>query len=422
MGRWRLTVVVVLALVCAIAAAGCGSSGGSGGVPVLKFLSGLDPGGTNVRASKECSARSNGRYAIEFVPLANSADASRELLVRRLAAKDTNIDLINMDTIWTPEFAEAGWLRELKGTEKQEATDDVLPGPLQSVEWKGKVYAVPLNTNAQLLWYRKDLVPTPPKTWDEMIAMAKKLPAGEGLIQEQGARYEGYVVWFNNLVSSAGGKIVNADGTPALDQTAVRAAQIIKEVATSGRADPSLSTDQEDQGRLAFEAGHGAFMLNWPYVYAAARTDAATSPVTKKVFENLGWARWPGVDPDKPSRVSIGGANIGISNYGRHPDLATQAAICMTSRKWQDQEAIVEGLPPVVNGSYDAPEVRKAYPFADLLREQLKDSVPRPETPAYSDVTLAIQQTLHPPAGIDPQRAIDTLRSRLKTLANGGMY
>jgi multiple sugar transport system substrate-binding protein len=163
-------------------------------------------------------------------------------------------------------------------------------------------------------------------------------------------------------------------------------------------------------------------MLNWPYVYAAARADAQTSPITKKVFENLGWARWPGVDPGKPSRVSIGGANIGISNYGRHPDLATQAARCMTSRKWQDQEAIGEGLPPVVNASYDAPEVRKAYPFADLLREQLKDSVPRPETPAYSDVTLAIQQTLHPPVGIDPKRAIDTLGSRLKTLANGGMY
>ena len=421
MGRGRVAAAVALALVCATAAAGCGS-GQSGGAFTLKFLSGLDPGGTNVKAAKECSAQANGRYTIEFVPLANSADASRELLVRRLAARDSNIDLINMDTIWTPEFAEAGWLRELTGAEKADATDDVLPGPLQSVKWKDKVYAVPLNTNAQLLWYRKDLVPTPPKTWDEMIAMAKQLPADVGLIQEQGNRYEGYVVWFNNLVSSAGGKIVNADGTPALDQAAVRAAQIIKDVATSGRADPSLSTNQEDQGRLAFEAGRGAFMLNWPYVYAAARTDAATSPVTKKVFENLGWARWPGVDPDKPSRVSIGGANIGISNYGKHPDLATQAALCMTSRKWQDQEAIVEGLPPVMNASYDAPEVRKAYPFADLLREQLTDSVPRPETPAYSDVTLAIQQTLHPPAKIDPQRAIDTLRSRLKTLANGGMY
>ena len=421
MGRARVALAAALAIVCGTVAAGCGGSDASGAA-TLKFLSPSDPGGTNLKAGQECSAQSNGRYTIEFVPLANSADASRELLVRRLAAKDPDIDLINMDTIWTPEFAEAGWLRELTGAELKDATDDVLPGPLQSVQWEGRVYAVPLNTNAQLLWYRKDLVPTPPKTWDEMIAMAKSLPADVGLIQEQGARYEGYVVWFNNLVRSAGGQIVNTDGTPALDQTAVKAAQIIKDVATSGRADPALSTNQEDQTRLAFEAGRGAFMLNWPYVYAAARAAAETGSVQKKVFENMGWARWPAVDPNQPSRVSIGGANIGISTYGKHPDLATEAALCMTSRKWQDQEAIVEGLPPVMNASYDAPEVRKAYPFADLLREQLKDSVPRPETPAYADVTLAIQQTLHPPAKIDPQSAIDTLVDRLNTLADGGMY
>ena len=53
--------------------------------------------------------------------------------MRRLAAGDKNIDIINMDTIWTPEFAEAGWLRELKGAEKEDALDDVLDGPADSV-------------------------------------------------------------------------------------------------------------------------------------------------------------------------------------------------------------------------------------------------------------------------------------------------
>jgi multiple sugar transport system substrate-binding protein len=421
MGRARVVAAAIAVSLAAIVA-GCGGSGSGNGPVTLKFYGGADPNQTNVKAMKECSAQSKGRYTLQLVPLANNADASRELLVRRLAAKDPDIDLINMDTIWTPEFAEAGWLRKLTGDEKAQATDDVLPGPLKSVEWKDGVYAVPLNTNAQLLWYRKDLVKKPPETWDEMIAMAKKLPAGEGLIQEQGNKYEGYVVWFNNLVASAGGTIVNENGDPTLDASAVKAAQIMKDVATSGRADPSLSTNQEDQNRLAFEAGKGAFMMNWPYVYASARTDAKNGPTNKKVYENLGWARWPGVEKGKPSRVSIGGANIGISKYGRDPALATQAALCMTARKWQDQEAINEGLPPVTNGSYDDAKVRKAYPFADLLREQLKDAVPRPETPAYSDVTLAVQQTLHPAAKIDPAAAIKTLRDRLNTLADGGMY
>jgi multiple sugar transport system substrate-binding protein len=321
-----------------------------------------------------------------------------------------------------PEFAEAGWMTELTGADKEDALDDVLEGPAQSVTWKDKVYGVPTNTNVQLLWYRKDLVPEPPETWDEMIAMAKELPAGQGNILEQGQKYEGYVVWFNNLVASGGGEIVNAEGEPVLDEAAVKAATIIRDVARSGRVNSSLSTAQEDQARLAFEADQGAFMLNWPYVYAAARADAETSEVTKKVFENMGYARWPGVNKGEPSKVSIGGANLGVPKTSKNVKLAVEAALCMTSEKWQRQQAIDEGLPPVMNRVYDDAEVRKVYPFADLLRDQLKDAVVRPPTPSYSDVTLAIQDTLHPPASIEPEKAIDTLRDRLQILADGGIY
>src|SRR3954447_1408473 len=418
--RTRLAPAAALAVGLSALVAACGGS--SGGPLTLKFYSPLDPGGTNVKAAKECSQQSGGKYNLQLVPLANSADASRELLVRRLAAHDSDIDLINMDTIWTSEFAAAGWLREMKGADRSDALDDVLAGPAQSVEWKNKIYGIPLNTNVQLLWYRKDLVPNPPKTWDEMIQMAKKLPPVKGNILEQGQKYEGYVVWFNNLVASGGGKIVNADGTPALNPAAVKAAEIIKNVATSGRADPSLSTAQEDQGRLAFEADHGAFLLNWPYVWAAAHADAKTSPVTKKVADNMGYAAYPPVTRGEPSHVSIGGANLGVPKSGKNPELATQAALCMTQEKWQEQEAITQGLPPVMNSVYDEPAVRKVYPFADLLREQLKTSVVRPFTPSYADVTLAIQDSLHPPASINPTQAIDTLKSRLNTLADGGMY
>src|SRR3954454_15243870 len=404
MRRASTGVLAVLVAACAIIVAGCGGS--SNGVTTLNYVGPLDPGKTNVKAAAECSAQSSaatgGKYKIAMFPVGNSADQTRELFVRRLAAGDKNMDIINMDTIYTPEFAEAGRMKEMTGADKQDALDDVLPGPASAVTWKNKVYGIPTNTNVQLLWYRKDLVPTPPKTWDEMIAMAKKLPAGEGNILEQGQKYEGYVVWFNNLVASGGGTIVNAEGKPTLNAAAVKGAQIIKDVATSGRADPSLSTAQEDQGRLAFEAGKGAFLLNWPYVWAAAPADPATTPVTKKVAANMGYAPYPAVKEGEPSRVSIGGANLGIPKSGKNPKLATEAALCMTQEKYQKQEAIKEGLPPVMNKVYDDPEVRKVYPFADLLRDQLKTSVVRPFTPNYSDVTLAIQDSLHPPAGINP--------------------
>jgi multiple sugar transport system substrate-binding protein len=275
----------------------------------------------------------------------------------------------------------------------------------------------------QLLWYRKDLVPNPPETWDEMIQMAKALPAGEGNIIQMANKYEGYVVWFNNLVASAGGEIVDAEGNPTLNEGTTKALEIIRNVATSGRADPSLSTTTEDPARLAFEAGKGAFMMNWPFVYASARDAAeAGDPTAKKVFENIAWTRFPGVEKGQPSKVSIGGANMGVSVYGKDPALATQAALCMTSAKWQAQEAINEALPPVMNSTYDDPEVRKQYPFADELRETLADSVVRPATPSYADVTLAIQDAIHPPAEIDPKATFDKLKSNLQVVADGGMY
>lgn len=415
-----MCLAAALVVVWTLAVAGCGSSGSKGPVN-LNFYSSPDPNGTNMKAAQACAQQSGGKYKITFVPLANSADSSRALLVQRLAAHDSDISLMNMDTIWTSEFAAAGWLRPITGAERQQALSNVLPIAAQSAQYKGTLYVVPLNTNAQLLWYRKDLVKTPPTTWAEMIAAAKKLPASDGLIEEQGQAYEGYTVWFNSVDASAGGQVVTTNGTPVLGKPAVVAAQTIKDVATSGRADPSLSTDQEDQGRLSFEAGKAAFMVNWPYVYAAARTDAKTSAVTKKVFANLGWAPYPAVYPNVPGRSSVGGANIGVSIYGPNPGLAEQAAICMTRPYWQNQEAINEGLPPVTINSYSNPAVIKAYPFASVLLKQLEHATTRPQTPLYSDVTLAIQQTLHPPAGINATQNINTLKSCLKTLQSGGL-
>ena len=123
----------------------------------------------------------------------------------------------------------------------------------------------------------------------------------------------------------------------------------------------------------------------------------------------MGWAPLAGVKKGEPTNVSIGGANIGIAETGAHQELAVEAAIGMTGPKWQSARGHPRRQPPVMNAAYDDPEVRKEYPFADILREQLKDSVVRPATPSYSDVTLAIQSALHPPAGINPQKAITTL-------------
>ena len=223
-------------------------------------------------------------------------------------------------------------------------------------------------------------MPKPPETWDEMIAMAKKLPAGEGNILEQGQKYEGYVVWFNNLVASRRRRSSTPKGDPTLDAPAVKAAQIIKDVADV-RARRPVALDRRRRTRRGsrFEAGKGAFLLNWPYVYAAARTDAKTSPVDEEGLREHGLRAL--------ARRQQGRAEQGLDRRRQpgHPELRastrsspTQAALCMTSAKWQDAGGHQRGPAAGHERAYDDPKVQKAYPFADLLREQLEDAVPRP--------------------------------------------
>jgi multiple sugar transport system substrate-binding protein len=411
----KARILVAFAAACAsIAAAGCGGSG-SGGNTVNWYVF-QEPSGAYNDAVANCNKQANGRYKIVLVPLPTNADQQRELVVRRLAAKDSSIDIIGQDVIWTAEFASAGWIRPWTGQDRAAVTNGTLAGPLRSGTYQGKLYAAPFTSNVQFLWYRKDRVKTPPKTWAQMITMAQKL-GKNGTVEIQGARYEGLVVWFNTLVNSAGGTIVNQKNQVTLGPPAVKAATVMQQFAKSSAADPNLSNSMEDTTRLAFQTGGPTFMLNWPYVYPSAKAEVP------KIFKNMGVARYPGVVPGKPSRVTLGGINLGVSAYSQHPALAFAAARCLRNAQNQTIAAQKGGLPPTLSALYNTAAIKKAYPgFSTLMKNTINDGVPRPVTPAYSDVSLAIQRTIHPPASINPQKTIQTLRDKLKIVAKGGLY
>jgi multiple sugar transport system substrate-binding protein len=397
----------------ALAIAGCGGS--SGGPATINYYVFSEPSGSFAQAVSDCTKASGGRYRIVYQLLPQDASAQRQQLVRRLAAHDSAIDIIGMDVDWTAEFADAGWIKPWTGAIAKRVSDGVLPGPLATATWNGRLYGAPLNSNTQLLWYRKDLVPHPPTTWSQMIQDAVSL-AKQGkphYIEEQGAQYEGYVVWFNSLVDSAGGEILNGNRV-ALGRPAEEAASIMHKLATSPVADPSLSNSKEDQARLAFESGQAAFEINYPFVWPSAQKDAP------KIAKVMGYAPFPRMLPSVPAHVSIGGINLGVSSYSSHPTLAFEAAACMADRQHQKIDAIKGGLPPTIASLYDDPSLAKPYPFHALIKQQLTHYGIRPKTPAYSDVSLAIQKTLSPPASINPATAVSTLTSQIKASLSSG--
>jgi multiple sugar transport system substrate-binding protein len=396
---WRPVIGLAVTALAATGLAACGTAGASTGPVTLNFYFYPDTSTATVGGVKACSEQSHGKYTISYQQLPQAADGQRQQMVRRLAAHDDTMDILGLDVTWEAEFAQAGFIQPWTGQYKAEAEAGTLQPALQTAIWKNKLYAVPDNSNTQLLWYRSDLVKTPPTTWAQMIADAAQL-AKEGkphYIEEQGAQYEGLTVWFNTMVASAGGSVLNPDSTKVtLGAPAVKALADMKALSGGPGADPSLDVNEENQGRLAMEDGTAAFELNYPFVYPAMKAD------NPKLFKSFKWAPFPEITPGVPAKVTIGGTDLAVSAYSQHKALAFQAALCLRDRANQIVNANVGGVPPTLTSLYSDPALFADYPFhADILKE-LQDASVRPKSPIYQVVSIDISHVLSPPAGINP--------------------
>lgn len=388
--------------------AACG--GDDGGPPTLTWYTNPDNGGQETLAA-ECTEAAEGEYRIEISELPADADSQREQLVRRLAANDSSIDLMSLDVVFVPEFAEAGFLRPFTEDEAETLTRDVLEGPLETTQWNDELVAAPFWANTQLLWYRKSIAEqagldpaNEPVTWDQVIEAAA---ATDTTVEVTGSRYEGYMVWISSLVSSAGGKVIEdpaagRDATPTLESEAGRtAAEIIRRLADEA-ANPQLSTAIEETARNGFQSDSGGFMVNWPYVYGAASEAVEGGSLDQAVFDDIGWARVPRVDDGTESAPPLGGINLGVGAFGDHQDLAVDAVNCITSVESQTEYMLAEGNSGARAAVFDDPEVREAFPMADLIRDSIDTAVPRPRSAYYPDISAATVREFHPPGSVDP--------------------
>jgi multiple sugar transport system substrate-binding protein len=406
---WRRGLLVGLA--AALLAACGGASAQSGGTPTLNWYIFPEPSGSFAAAAAGCSAASNGEYKIQIQELPTAADGQREQLVRRSAAKDSSLDILGLDVVWEAEFFDAGWIVPFTGERRRQVEQDAVKAALDTATWKGQLVAAPFNSNTQLLWYRKDLVPNPPRTWAEMISQAEAL-ARQGKphrIEIQGASYEGYTVWINAMILSAGGQVLSGNGEQVvLGPKAARGISFIGQLANSPAADPSLGVQMEDQNRLAFETGKAAFEINYPFVYPSAQQNAPA------LAKQMGWVEYPRVDANLPSRPPVGGTDLAVSAYSRHKQQAFDAITCLRNRENQLRSAVKGGLPPTLASLYRDPRlINGGYPFAAEILDSLQRGGVRPKTPAYQTVSIAMQTTLYPPSSAGPGK-LNQLRTQLQ--------
>jgi len=450
----------VLATLTVASVSSCGSSSNN---LVISFYTPATNGGTFTEVAHRCTEELGVRFAIAQISLARAPGEQRLQLARRLTGHDRSLDVMALDVIWTAEFAEAGWALPLSddpaGQAEADATVDTLPGPLATARWKRKLYAAPVTTNTQLLWYRPDLVNQPPRNWNDMVAEATRLHAAgqPSWIAVQANEGEGLVVWFNTLLVSGGGQVLSEDGrqvtltdTPAHRAATVNALRILKSVATVPGADPSITRTDEGTARLAVEQGKAALEVNWPFVLASMLENAVKGGVgflplnrnpelagtinnvgtfvpndeqfriaynaSQKVF---GFARYPAAAPGRPAKVTIGGLNLAVASTTRHRAEAFEAVRCLRSLQSQKYVSIAGGLPAVRTSLYSDPQFQTKYPMYTVIRQQLTDAAVRPATPVYQAVAIRLASVLSPITEIDPDRTADELTTQVQKAIDG---
>jgi multiple sugar transport system substrate-binding protein len=325
-------------------------------------------------------------------PTPDASDVRHQLYAQWLNAHATEPDVLQLDVVWTAEFAAAGWLASLDrfGADPSE----FFAGSVAAHRWRGTLYALPWFTDVGLLYWRTDLMPGPPRDQDELVVAARRArEAGEvpfGLVW-QGARYEGLVTVFLEYLGAHGGVILDAAGRVRVaDAPAVRALAAMVDAVREGTVPMAALGWQEEQTRFAFQNGQAAFMRNWPYARPLL-DDARQSAVAGR----FAVAAFPAAEGGV-STAALGGSALAVNAFSRQPDEAFALIDFLLAPDQMMERARVTGQYPPRRSLYDEPALSDALRAdAAALRAILERAQPRPVTPVYAELSEILQVSLH---------------------------
>ena len=360
------------------------------------------------------------KVTLLLLPRASNGQLAQ--LVANLQAKSDLYDVIDMDVIWTAEFASNGWIIPLP--QSQFPLGDFLKPAVDTARYQGRLYAVPDYSNADLLYYRKDILAKagkqPPKTWAQLQQLAKTVAPKYGLSGYAGtfAPYEGLTVNFAAAVQSAGGSILSPEGTKVTVNSA-KALQGLEFLVNGFRQGwiPRVALSyEEESAQNAFASGKFLFLDNWPDVYAAL---SAPGP-QNKAYGKFGIAALPG--PDGMGSGSLGGANLAISAYSQHQRTALDFIKYMTNLDNERQMLEKGSFPPVWTRLYTDKSLIRSYPYLPVLEQAINSARPRPAITNYDQASLAISSTVYEALTQQkqPQQALTEMAGQLTQIIRDG--
>lgn len=281
--------------------------------------------------------------------LAGEADDQRDTLVQSLQAGNSDYDVMALDVVWTADFAANQWLEPLEGDYEVD-TSGLLDATVESATYNGKLYALPQNTNGQLLFRNTELVADAPDTFDD-IRSACEAVEGADCLTTQLKQYEGLTVNTLGFINGWGGEVLDDQGQPTVESAeAKEGLQALVDAYADGTISSASTAATEEETNLAFTEGETAFAINWPYMYSNAEE------------KGLQFEVQPLVGKDGVGVSTLGGYNNGINVNSENKATAKDFIEFIINE--ENQLSFAEAsFPPVLASIYDDQALIEEHPY-----------------------------------------------------------
>jgi multiple sugar transport system substrate-binding protein len=401
-----------------LGASGCG--GGGGGSGNLIFSMGPDdPNKTITKLIDKFNKQNKGEFQVTYREMPADTGQYFDKLRTEFQAGGGDIDVIGADVIWPIQFAAQGWLQDLSDNFPESEQQKFLQAPLEASIYEDGIFAVPWFTDAGLLYYRQDLLDTPPKTWEEFKEMAQSVSQEAGIPNGfvfQGSNYEGGVCNALEYIRTHGGDVLeNVTSGPVIIDSpeSVAGLETYRSMVADGVAPEAVVNYTETESVPVFGNGESVFLREWPGTYGDIQGGAY-----KLKGEQVGVAPIP-VAPGNESFSTLGGWNMAINAQTDMPDEAWEFVQFMTNEENLKYRAIEGGYIPGRSALLNDPEVDEANPIVGLAKEILLDNATsRPVTQFYGDMSLEMAEQFNAAlkGDVSPQQAVKTLQESLSSI------
>lgn len=373
-------------------------------------VQGLGTETTETLAQIKAFEKANPNITVKPLYLSPLGNTAYSQLTERFTAHSSTPDVIISDIIWPATFAKAGWVANLSSYHPD--LSKFFPAQVKTVEYNGGVYGIPWFTNAEGLYYRTDLVKTPPKTPQQLVTDAEAAMKEDPSLKEgfafEGEKYEGVVTAWQNFLAGFGGSLNISDIDTSRNLAAL---QFMYNAIYKYKISPTAVTGwEESQVQDAWLSGQTAFALNWPYLLPLSEAKGS------KVAGKFGYIPFPS-GSNKPG-TALGGDDLVVNAYSKHQAAAIKLIDFLTSTSEEITRAIPTGDAPAVSAAY-GPQLYAKAAYFKLARPLFADTVARPVNPQYPAISNDIQTVLSSVLSNtdSPKAGLSQLASELKQYA-----